>query len=29
VDTASARPMLIAAGAPLHARITGILDKEI
>ncbi|MES2865629.1 inositol monophosphatase family protein [Microbacterium profundi] len=29
LDTASARPMLIAAGAPLHARITGVLDKEI
>ncbi|MDQ0644503.1 inositol monophosphatase family protein [Microbacterium murale] len=28
-DTASARPMLIAAGAPLHARISGILDKGI
>jgi myo-inositol-1(or 4)-monophosphatase len=29
LDTASARPMLIAAGGALHARLSGILDKQI
>lgn len=29
LDTASARPMLIAAGGQLHARIAGILDNVI
>ncbi|MCS3843656.1 inositol monophosphatase family protein [Microbacterium sp. AK031] len=29
LDTASDRPMLIAAGARLHAQISGILDKDI
>ncbi|WP_426184943.1 inositol monophosphatase family protein [Microbacterium sp. TWP3-1-2b2] len=29
LDTASDRPMLVAAGAALHARLSGILDKDI
>lgn len=29
LDTASDRPMLIAAGSALHARLSGILDKQI
>ncbi len=29
LDTASDRPMLIAAGARLHAQLSGILDKDI
>jgi len=28
LDTASARPMMIAAGAEVHARLSGILDKK-
>ncbi len=29
LDTASARPMLIAAGADLHARLSAVLDDQI